>query len=727
MCSTRERAAGTTRAKCTGSVSGVALSDIPVGEIPLDGGAQSFGEVRACLPTEQAPCTARIDATPGLTIRAGRVPHNVTSEPCGLCDESDELSDGHFTVGTKIYRLDTLVHLCRAHDGLGGIIDIEEFAARRAGSPHLHRGSVRFDRLDTFLDESRNDVGHARMKLVPGAVKIGGDEIGETLAVLGGIHLSVYEMSLLGDPVRGVGLLGIPIPEGLLTERHRGELGVGAHRSQENGLLGARFAGSFDDVGPHEQIVEIQASWIDEVVADSPYASCQVDDMTWARGTEEIEGSTRNGEVALLVRGSRHLCSLAEQTRGHDRTEESVSSGDDDSSSRPEFRHDAHGRRAGQNVPMSSRDAVVAVNLLWCVPGVGGSEEYLLRQLAGLVEIGGRWHAEVCAPRGFAARHPEVAANFPVHEAPSDCTKRPVRVALEHSWLAARTRRCDVVLHGGGTVPMLGHRPAVLTIHDVQWVDHPRWVASGKLRYLRAAVPASVSRATRIAVPSGFVADSLVSAFGTDRARIAVVRHGLEQDFGTNRTSATELRRRYSLGEGPVLVLPAITHPHKNHAFLLQLLAAGHGRWGDPELRLVFIGAAGAADAEVRQMVVDLGLERRVVMTGRVTSEDRNGLLAMAQALVFPSRYEGFGAPVIEAMSLGTPVIASDQGSLPEVVGDGGLVVPLAEDAWVRALNESFVNRVELVNRGRARASNFTAAQSARDLVDVLDVAQEDA
>jgi glycosyltransferase involved in cell wall biosynthesis len=88
----------------------------------------------------------------------------------------------------------------------------------------------------------------------------------------------------------------------------------------------------------------------------------------------------------------------------------------------------------------------------------------------------------------------------------------------------------------------------------------------------------------------------------------------------------------------------------------------------------------------------------------------------MSVALVFPSKYEGFGAPALEAMALGTPVIASNCASLPEVIGDGGLVLPLEEAAWASALTEVHARRDELVRRGHARAALFTAASSAQDL-----------
>ena len=363
----------------------------------------------------------------------------------------------------------------------------------------------------------------------------------------------------------------------------------------------------------------------------------------------------------------------------------------------------------------------IAMNLLWCVPGVGGSEEYLVRQLVGLSEIETEYLVDVFAPRGFSQRQPVIAEKFTVIEAPSECLRREQRVLLEHTWLAAKTRGYDAVHHGGGSVPRIGNRKTLLTIHDVQWVDYPHYVRPIKLRYLKYMVPSSLRRATRIAVPSRFVAHTLTRSFGTPPEKIGVVRHGLESHFDEAVTPPDVLRSRFNLGDGPILVFPAITHPHKNHAFLLHLMARGHGAWADDALRLVFAGSAGLAENEVRQLINELQLDEKVVMPGRVSAADRNGLLAMADAMVFPSQYEGFGAPVIEAMRCGTPVMCSDQGSLPEVVGDAGLVCPLTDQAWVNALDAVRVRRNELVAAGHDRARMFTAALSASELVEQYD------
>jgi len=163
-----------------------------------------------------------------------------------------------------------------------------------------------------------------------------------------------------------------------------------------------------------------------------------------------------------------------------------------------------------------------------------------------------------------------------------------------------------------------------------------------------------------------------------------------------------------------VLVYPAITHPHKGHEFLLEVMSQ---HWDDPDLRLVLLGGAGSADRGIEAKIASLGLERRVIRTGRVPASHRDGFLALAEAMVFPSEYEGFGAPVVEAMALGTPVIAADQPAVAEVVGNAGIVLPRNSDAWAGALDDVGARRQELVAAGRRRSADFTAERSGAALV----------
>ena len=342
----------------------------------------------------------------------------------------------------------------------------------------------------------------------------------------------------------------------------------------------------------------------------------------------------------------------------------------------------------------------VAVNLLWCVPNkVGGSEQYLVRQLLGLASQPAGFVPTIYCLPSFVDAHPELAELFPMVTASITGEDRKRRVLTEHTWLARRTKSADLVHHGGGTAPRFGGGPVVLTIHDLQYETFPDYISAAKLRYLRSMMPRSVARADVIAVPTEYVRGTVIDRFGVDPTRVVVVPHGVEPDIGVRARSEFELRRDYGLGAGRVLVLPAITHPHKGHEFVLDVMAE---HWDDPDLRLVLMGGPGSADAQVTRQIERLGLSRRVVRTGRVDDDDRDGLIRLADALVFPSEYEGFGAPVVEAMALGTPVICSDQEALAEVVADAGLVLPRDRDAWADALDR-------VVGRTRRHAARRTS------------------
>jgi len=357
----------------------------------------------------------------------------------------------------------------------------------------------------------------------------------------------------------------------------------------------------------------------------------------------------------------------------------------------------------------------IAVNLLWCRPGrVGGSEQYLVRQLQGLYEAAGDgFELHVYAPRGFAQAHPNLARVVNMHESSSSVEVRPLRVVGEATWLAARARRADLVHHGGGTIPPRSPQPTLLTIHDLQYLVYPDYFSRTRLRYLSARMPVSVRRATHIAVPSEYVRRTVIERLAVPSEKVGVVRHGVEPTIGGRHTSESELRLRYGLTAEHILAYPAVTHPHKNHDFLCDLVA---GPLRNQDVQLVCAGTAGRAHEALLRRIARERLEDRVKLIGRLNDNDRDGLLAMSAALVFPSSYEGFGAPVIEAMALGTPVIASDAGALPEVVGNAGQVVGLHVDAWAGAIDNATANRSEWVRRGRERATEFRSIDSGRDL-----------
>ncbi|RLE20398.1 MAG: hypothetical protein DRJ50_10810, partial [Actinobacteria bacterium] len=168
----------------------------------------------------------------------------------------------------------------------------------------------------------------------------------------------------------------------------------------------------------------------------------------------------------------------------------------------------------------SGNGRTVAANLLWCVPGqVGGSEQYLVRQLLGLAAQDSDFDVTLyCLPQ-FVDAHPELSDRYQTVAAGISGTTRMSRIAYENTWLARQTTGVDLVHHGGGTAPMVGARPIVLTIHDLQYLTYPDYVSPTKLRYLKAMVPRAVRRAEIVAVPTDYVRGTVVDSFEIDADR----------------------------------------------------------------------------------------------------------------------------------------------------------------------------------------------------------------
>ncbi|HWL65322.1 MAG TPA: glycosyltransferase family 1 protein [Actinomycetota bacterium] len=370
----------------------------------------------------------------------------------------------------------------------------------------------------------------------------------------------------------------------------------------------------------------------------------------------------------------------------------------------------------------------VGINLLWMVPGVvGGSETYTARLLHGLSERKADIEYTVFALPQLASAHPDLVTKFEVAFAPLTGQWKSFRVAGENSWLAAQTRKrgIDVIHHGGGIVPIMPSSRPIVTIHDLQYLFYPEYFTRAKRTYLRRMVPRSAEAARLILTPSEYTRRTVIERLNIDPSVVVVVPHGISLRDESHEKA--DVRARFDI-PGPFFLYPAAVYPHKNHLVLIdgfaRLLKA------HPDASLVLTGPKGwtewktATDMERRltQEIDRLDLSARVKRLGYVSAKDLDALYREATALVFPSRFEGFGAPVLEAMSRGCPVLAADATATPEVVMDAGrLVSPDNSEEWARGMSDLIEDeelRADLKKRGLERAREFEWTRSAGILED---------
>ena len=260
----------------------------------------------------------------------------------------------------------------------------------------------------------------------------------------------------------------------------------------------------------------------------------------------------------------------------------------------------------------------------------------------------------------------------------------------------------------------------VVSIHDVTVLVAPQWHPAKRVREMRAGLRASAEMADRIIAISQTTKDDIVAHLAVDPARVAVVPLAVDPSFRPMPCAAIEAALTpLGLTPGGYLLFLGTLEPRKNLGRLLDAMV----KLGDDVGPLVLAGADGWGNDELRQRIDELSRQGRVRGLGYVPDPLRAPLLAGARAFVFPSLYEGFGLPPLEAMACGTPVVTSNVSALPEVVGDAALTVdPFDVEALggaIRRLWDDEALRGELRARGLARARPFTWEVTARLTLDV--------
>jgi glycosyltransferase involved in cell wall biosynthesis len=270
--------------------------------------------------------------------------------------------------------------------------------------------------------------------------------------------------------------------------------------------------------------------------------------------------------------------------------------------------------------------------------------------------------------------------------------------------------------------------PGIVTIHDLQPFAHPRNFSSLKRGYLAATVPRALRRAVLVATLTEHTRHDVAERMGVDPDRIVLVPPGIARGDGTVDIAGLErVRTTYGIGPRPYFIYPTITYPHKNHITLVRAFAQVAA--ANPEPLLVLPAGAAGAEPTLVAEIARLGINDRVMRIGRIRRADLDLLMDGATALTFPSTYEGFGIPVLEAMSRRCPVIVSTATALPEVVGDAGLLVDPADvSGWACAMQTLLDDpgeRARLAERGYQRAGEFSWERSVQALTEAYAIAYE--
>lgn len=366
-----------------------------------------------------------------------------------------------------------------------------------------------------------------------------------------------------------------------------------------------------------------------------------------------------------------------------------------------------------------SRSVRIGVNLLWLRPGqVGGTETYAVSHIRGLADQRpeGLEFTFFVLP-SFAEAHPDLAARVEWVPAPVSGRSQGVRVAAEASWLAAQSRRraLDVVHHVGGTIPVVRGARAIVTVHDVQYLEHPEYFSPAKRAFLCRRVPAAIKGSELVLVPTEFTRREVIDRLGATPERVLVVPPGFE-----GVTQAISQRTHHD-AEVPTFVYPALTHPHKDHGVAIGAMAVLRERGIDA--RLILTGSPGRADQGVRELIEELDLGDRVEVRGHIPRVELDAALDESVALVYPSRYEGFGAAAVEAMSRGVPVLVASGTGMAEVVAEAGMLLPPGDPReWATAMAALIADpaaRRAMSEAGRARAADFGIEASTKRLIEV--------
>ncbi|MFB4282675.1 MULTISPECIES: glycosyltransferase family 4 protein [unclassified Nonomuraea] len=342
----------------------------------------------------------------------------------------------------------------------------------------------------------------------------------------------------------------------------------------------------------------------------------------------------------------------------------------------------------------------------------------LIRYVDGLVAALDRAGADlaVVCQRAEAERYRSLAPSAQVIAGPVAITNRATRLAWEQTGLPllARQAGADLIHAPYYSIPLSSGLPIVVTVHDATWFTEPDQLGP-RASFIRSATRTAVRHARRVIVPSKATRDELVRVLSADPTRIDVAYHGVDlaQFYPPSEEEIRRSAMRCGLHGQPYVAFLGALDPRKNVPNLIRGFATAVKRLERPPALVI---GGGVHEDDVDAACREVEATVRVIRPGYLRAPDLPGFLGGALVVAFPSRGEGFGLPVLEAMACGAPVLTTHRTSLPEVGGDAVAYTEPDADSIATALGQllaSSERRKQLQEAGLARAREFTWEASA--------------
>jgi len=367
----------------------------------------------------------------------------------------------------------------------------------------------------------------------------------------------------------------------------------------------------------------------------------------------------------------------------------------------------------------------IGVNALFLIPGkVGGTETYLHNLLRNLAMIDRENEYIIFTNKENSGIFEISQGNFKEALCPIKATFRPARIFWEQFILPLQVSKynIDVLYSAGYTAPVIIPCSSVVTIHDMNYFYYPEDFSRLSALFLKVLVPIAAKRVDKIITVSNNSKKDIVKILKVPESKVCVTYEaGKIVSLPEEKVRGKKLEKDYRNDKKFILTVSA-SHPHKNLPRLVEAYNILYKKY-QIKHQLIMVGIKGRAHHLLTKSIKKLSLGERVKFIGWVSREDLSLLYLNADLFVFPSLFEGFGLPILEAMSCGVPVITSNYGAMAEVAGEAALLVdPYNIDEIAEAMYKVLTDknlRENLIKKGLERAKQFSWEKTAKETLKI--------